>query len=129
MQGFLKYGEKIVLFANYDLNQPGSGIKEDTLENLKFHGNRLSGFLSTKGFLDKSISFQTIRGEVEVDLHKSIKMPNVTNMRDFVFEITPKLKYDSQNDYEVALKEFKKLQQGFKNLDERQKKSMQKQLE
>ena len=53
-------------------------------------------------------------------------MPNVTNMRDFVFTVTPKLKYDSQNDYEVAFKEFKKLQQGFKNLDERKKKEKQK---
>ena len=125
----MKYGEKIVLFANYDLNEPGKEIKEHTLENLKFHGNRLSGFLSAKGFLDKSISFQTIKGEVESEINKSIKMPNVTNRRDFVFVVTPKLKFDSQNDYEVAFKEFKKLQQGFKNLDERRKKNKQKQLE
>ena len=66
---------------------------------------------------------------MEAELNKSVKMPNVTNMRDFVFTVTPKLKYDSQHDYEVAYNEFKKLQQGFKNLDERKKKDKQKQLE
>lgn len=57
MQGFLKYGEKIVLFANYDLNSHGDWVKEHNLEKSTCPGNKLSGFLSTKGFLDKSISF------------------------------------------------------------------------
>lgn len=49
MEGFLKYGEVIVLYANYDLKKHSMELSQSGLMVLKSKGQKVSGFLSTKG--------------------------------------------------------------------------------
>lgn len=49
MEGFLKYGDTIVLYANYDLAKQGLELSQSGLLSLKSKGNRIRGFLTTKG--------------------------------------------------------------------------------
>ena len=53
-------------------------------------------------------------------------LPNISNMRDFIFTITPKLKYEFHRDYKKALKELKSLNQSSKLLSADEKKEKQK---
>ena len=50
---------------------------------------------------------------------KSQFIPNVTNYRDFVFKICPKLNYEFHNEYKKSIKFYKKLQK-IKELTDRQ---------
>lgn len=49
MTGFLKYGETIVLYANYDLKKHKNELSQSGLMNLRSKGDSVRGFLSTKG--------------------------------------------------------------------------------
>ena len=128
MQGFLKYGECIVLYANYNFVQDfepfedignGSDPRNQPITESKvskkslFNLTKLTGFLSTKGFMNKNIAFQTIEGAVD---HTTLTVDNIVNFRDFVFMVTPKLKSDFHRDYLVALYEFDKLKKAFESL-------------
>jgi hypothetical protein len=48
-------------------------------------------------------------------------LPSMSNMRDFVLTITPKLKFEFHRDYTKATKELKGLYQSFKLLGDSEK--------
>lgn len=81
------------------------------------------GFLSSKGFMDKEIWLQTIKSDITpLKNRREWKVPRVSNSRDSVFVITPKLAYYYQNLYLVAVSEYEKLLEGFNKLPESIKK-------
>jgi hypothetical protein len=57
------------------------------------------------------------------------KKINISNTRDFVFTITPKLKFEFHRDYKNALKELKGLYQSYNLLPAEAKKERKKLLE
>lgn len=57
------------------------------------------------------------------------KKINISNIRDFVFTVTPKLKFEFHRDYKNALKELKGLYQNYSMLPDDAKKERKKLLE
>jgi phage-related protein len=110
MKGFLQYGESIVLYSQNSLNpEMRSKIGRSEINESPF-----CGFLSTKGYMDTNVYFQTVDSPIE-DATQEIE--SCSNFRDFVFQVTPKLKHEFNNAYQEVLKEFKKLKVTFKNLN------------
>jgi len=109
MQGFLRYGDSIVLYGSHSIRQQGENSSRS---------RQISGFLCTKGFLNKNVTFQTIERPLEAP---DYKLNSISNFRDFVFKVTPKLKYEFTKAYNRSLDEFKKLKQGFRGLSQKEK--------
>lgn len=80
----------------------------------------------TTRFLNKNVYFQTVLSEFTEGMAST---PSVSNMRDFVFTVTPKLKFEFHRDYKEALKELKGLNQSYKLLNNDEKKDKKKLLE
>lgn len=55
--------------------------------------------------------------------------PQISNMRDFVLVITPKLKFEFHRDYIKAAKELKGLHQSYELLSDREKREKRRLLE
>lgn len=51
---------------------------------------------------------------------ENYSVENVTNLRDFAFIVTPKLKSEFHKEYNIAFDEFKKLEKAFNNIDFKQ---------
>lgn len=64
--------------------------------------------------MDSSVKFQTINTQVDQEM---LEVENVTNLRDFTFIVTPKLKSEFHKEYSVAHSEFKQLEKAFNNID------------
>ena len=92
MKGFLQYGESIVLYSHNRLSpEMRSRIGRSEINESPF-----CGFLSTKGYMDTNVYFQTVESPIE-DSKQEIE--NIANFRDFVFQVTPKLKHEFNNAY------------------------------
>ena len=64
------------------------------------------GFISGTGFLDPRIYMQTVKwegGQANPD-----QLPNLTNYREFIFRITPKLNFEFHKDYKKTLTQYQK---------------------
>ena len=59
------------------------------------------------------VNYQTIKEDIKIP---SQKVPNVSNFRDFLFVVTPRLKYEFHKDYQKAVQELKVLQQTYRTL-------------
>lgn len=77
-------------------------------------------------FLNNNVYFQTIVEPVSEGMEH---LPNISNMRDFVTVITPKLKFEFHRDYMKAVKELKGLYQSYSILSEAEKAEKKKLLE
>ncbi len=77
-------------------------------------------------FLNQNVYFQTLPEEITENNHK---VTGISNLRDFVMVITPKLKFEFHRDYKKALKELKDLQQSYKLLNEEEKREKRRLLE
>ena len=64
--------------------------------------------------MDKKLYFQTTTSKVNSE---DQKVPNINNFRDFVFEITPKLKNEFNKTHSELKKEYKRLVQDYKNMN------------
>jgi hypothetical protein len=76
--------------------------------------------------LNKNVYFQTINDEISDIMEQ---LPQISNMRDFVLVITPKLKFEFHRDYVKAAKELKGLHQSYELLTDREKTEKKKLLE
>ena len=65
--------------------------------------------------MSEKVYFQTICHSLA---STNYRIEDVTNFRDCVFKITPKLKHESNKAYNRALKEFKRIKLGFRGLSQ-----------
>lgn len=77
-------------------------------------------------FLNKNVYFQTVVDEFSEGMSFA---PPISNMRDFVLTVTPKLKFEFHRDYKELLKELKGLHQSYKLLSDEEKKDKKRMLE
>ena len=66
-------------------------------------------------FLNKDVYFQTVNEEQGGNIEQ---LSNLSNMRDFVLTIMPKLKFEFHRDYVKAAKELKSLHKSYKLLSD-----------
>lgn len=76
--------------------------------------------------MNNNVYFQTVADPVNDSMEH---LPNISNMRDFVMIITPKLKFEFHRDYMKAVKELKGLYQSYNILGEAEKAEKKKLLE
>jgi hypothetical protein len=128
MEGFLRYGASIYLFNTFGQTEDVDSADEADKEAKPADKQtaQLRGFISCKGFLNRNVYFQTLEG---AQADPSQMTPNISNLRDFVFTVTPRLKSEFHRDYRNALKEFKTLMQSYKLLTSDEKKEKKRFLE
>lgn len=68
--------------------------------------------------MNKNVYFQTVSETVNANVES---VPSMSNSRDFVLTVTPKLKFEFYRDYLKAAKELKGLYQSFKLLGDSEK--------
>lgn len=76
--------------------------------------------------MNKNVYFQTVSEEAGAHIERVAAM---SNARDFVLTITPKLKFEFHRDYLKAAKELKGLYQSFKLLGEAERQEKKRLLE
>lgn len=111
---FMKYGDYIILMG--------------TTSNTRF--GKLNGFVSAVGFTDKRVFFQKVPNEA---LDKAIKqsfglglskeevsnpLSFITNYNELVFQVWPRLNFESHKEYRKTIKERDQLKQRLQDLQE-----------
>lgn len=76
--------------------------------------------------MNTNVYFQTVSEDVSNQIEQ---VSSMSNTRDFVLTITPKLKFEFHRDYLKAAKELKGLYQSFKMLGETEKQEKKRLLE
>lgn len=64
--------------------------------------------------MDKQVYFQTLSKKIDENLQT---VQSISNARDFVFTVTPKLRYEFNITYQELKVEYKKLLTAYKNLE------------
>lgn len=127
MNNFLRYGDLVVLRLHKYISDhkktdrlvEREAERENTQKEAANEANQLSknehekyvGYISGTGYLDNRIYFQTVPYNPDLLEDTSIpetQIPLLTNFRDFVFVITPKLNFEFHKDYVKTLNQYKK---------------------
>lgn len=110
MSTFLRFGDLIMLHCIENNPVPQEGDKV----NLNMVGD-YHGFLSGIGFADEGVYVQLEKRDNLRSIHQPSdlidKLPNSRTSRHFIFQITPKLSYESHEDYQKTLMHYRELLQ------------------
>lgn len=110
MSTFLRFGDQIMLHCIENNPPPQEGEKV----NLNIIGD-FQGFLSGLGFSDEGVYVQLERKDNLRTIHQPAdlidKLPNSRSTRHYIFQITPKLSYESHEDYQKTVMHYRELLQ------------------
>jgi hypothetical protein len=110
MSAFLRFGDQIMLHCIESNPPPQDGDKA----NMSIVGD-FQGFLTGVGFTDEGVYVQLEKRENLRTIHQPADLidmlPNKRTSRHYIFQITPKLSYESHEDYRKTLMHYRELLQ------------------
>jgi hypothetical protein len=110
MSTFLRFGDQIMLHCIENNPPPQDGDKV----NPNIIGD-FQGFLSGIGFADEGVYVQLERKDnlrtIQQPSDLIEKLPNARTSRHYIFQVTPKLSFESHEDYQKTLMHYRELLQ------------------
>lgn len=110
MVTFLKFGDYIMLHCIE--NSPLTAYDTESMDPKTMQGG-FHGFLAGLGFTDEGLYVQLEKHDNLRMIHQPSeiidKIPILRSSREFIFQITPRLNYESHEDLEKNLRYYKEL--------------------